>query len=73
MQIEVPSDKYTDAIRAMEERIKNGKIKGISDPAEAKNIIRKGRITYKQAKNIAKFGTVESLTYDALEGTISAA
>ena len=54
MKIEVPSDKYDEAVMAMEEKIKNG------------------HFTYAQAKNIAKAGTVESLTYDAVNGTIIA-
>ena len=33
---------------------------------------RKGALTYKQARNLAKAGTVESLTYDAVNGTITA-
>lgn len=72
MQIEVPSDKYDDAIRAMENRIKNGEMGKITDPNEAKNIIRKGHFTYEQVKNIAKAGTVESITFDAVNGTIIA-
>lgn len=72
MQIEVPSDKYDAAVKAMEEKIKQGKIPGITDPKEAKNIVRKGHFTYEQVKNIAKAGTVESLTYDAVNGTIIA-
>lgn len=72
MQIEVPSDKYEDAIKAMEEKIRRGQVKGVSDPKEAKNIIRKGHFTYAQAKNIAKAGTIESLTYDAVNGAITA-
>lgn len=70
MQIEVPSDKYNDAVKAMEERIRRGEIPGVKDPQKAKEIIRKGHFTYEQSKNIAKFGTVESLTYDAVNGAI---
>lgn len=72
MQIEVPSDKYDDAIKAMESRIKRGEVPGITDPKEAKNIIRKGNFTYEQARNVARFGTVESITLDAANGTIVA-
>lgn len=72
MQIEVPSDKYDEAVKAMEEKIRRGQVKGITDPNEAKNIVRKGHFTYEQARNIAKSGTVESLTYDAVNGTIVA-
>ncbi|MDB8803398.1 hypothetical protein PN294_14540 [Romboutsia sp. 1001216sp1] len=72
MKIEVPSDKYEDAIKSMENRIKKGQVKGITDPAKAKDIVKKGHFTYEQAKNIAKFGTVESLTYDAVNGVVIA-
>ena len=72
MQIEVPSDKYDAAVEAMQEKIRKGKIPGVTDPDEAKNIVRKGHFTYEQAKNIAKAGTVESLTYDAVNGAIIA-
>ena len=72
MQIEVPSDKYDEALKLMEEKIRNGQVKGVTDPEEAKNIVRKGHFTYAQAKNIAKAGTIESLTYDAVNGMIIA-
>lgn len=73
MQIEVPSDKYDAAVSAMEDKIKKGQVDGVTDPAEAKKIVKKGHFTYEQAKNIAKAGTVESLTYDAINGAIIAA
>ena len=72
MQIEVPSDFYEDAVRAMESRIEKGEVDGVSDPKQARSIIRRGHITYAQARNIAKAGTIESLTYDATTGAISA-
>lgn len=73
MQIEVPSDMYEAALHAMEERIRRGEVPGVTDPADAGTIIRKGYFTYEQAKNIAKAGTVESVTYDAASGAIIAA
>lgn len=72
MQIEVPSDMYDAAVQAMEERIRRGQVNGVTDPGEAKNIIRKGHFTYQQVKNIAKAGTVESIVYDAATGAIIA-
>ncbi|MBQ0140512.1 MAG: hypothetical protein KBT36_14605 [Kurthia sp.] len=72
MQIEVPSDKFDSAVKSMENKIREGKVPGVTDPAEAKNIVRKGSFTYEQAKNIAKAGTVESITYDAVNGAIIA-
>lgn len=68
MQIEVPSDKYDSALKAMENRIKKGQVPGVTDPELAKDIVREGAFTYEQVRNIAKFGTVESLTYDAVNG-----
>lgn len=70
MVIEVPSDKYSDAVKAMESRIKAGQIPGVSDPQNAKDIVKKGHFTYNQALNLAKAGTIESLTYDAVNGTV---
>lgn len=73
MQIEVPLDKYDEAVQSMKERIKKGQVPGVTDPKEAKNIVKKGHFTYQQAKNIAKAGTVESITFDAVNGAIVAA
>lgn len=72
MQIEVPSDMYDAAVQAMRHKIENGQVPGVTDPKEAEQIIRKGHFTYIQAKNIAKAGTVESLTYDAVSGAVTA-
>ena len=68
MLIEVPSDKHSAAVQAMEQRIRTGQVPGVSDPAQAKMIVRKGWLTYAQARNVARFGTIESLTYDAVRG-----
>ncbi|MGL5964580.1 MAG: hypothetical protein ACRCZ2_09350 [Fusobacteriaceae bacterium] len=68
MKIEVPKDKYDEAVKVMEEKIRNGKVPEIRDPREASTIVKKSPFTYEQAKNVAKFGTIESVTYDAVEG-----
>lgn len=73
MQIEVPSDKYESAVKAMENRIRKGEVPNVSNPEEARNIVRQGKFSYEQVKNIAKAGTVESIAYDAVNGTIIAA
>ena len=52
----------------MEHRIGNGQVPAVSDPRQAKAIVRKRRFTYAQVRNIARFGTIESLTYDAANG-----
>lgn len=71
MKIEVPSDKFDGAVKALEEKIRDGRVPGITDPAEAKNIVKKGHFTYNQIKNIAKAGTIESITYDSVNGVIT--
>lgn len=72
--LEVPNDQYEEALNYLKERIKNGDMKnvGIDNPADAVKIIKKGDYTYKQAKNIAKAGTIDSLKFDIKTGTIIA-
>ena len=54
--LEVPSDQYDDCVKLMRKKIEEGKVPGITDPKEAEAIVKKGDVTYKQAKNIAKAG-----------------
>jgi len=70
MQLEVPPEQYEKAVELMARRIEKGQVPGVTNPADAREIIRKGHFTYEQAKNIAKFGTVESLAFDAVTGAI---
>ena len=71
MKLEVPKGQGAKAIEIMEKKIKDGYVKGIKDPSEAKNIIQEGSYTYEQAKNIAKAGNIDSLKYDAKSGVIT--
>ena len=71
MKIEVPKDQYADAIRKMESHIEKGEVAGVSDPQQASEIIREGRITYQQAVNLAKAGTIESLSYDTAKAAVN--
>ena len=71
MQLEVPKDQYDKVLKGFERKIEQGKVPGVTDPKEAKNIVRKGRITYKQSVNLTKPGTIESLSYDALTGVVT--
>lgn len=72
MQLEVPADQYDKAVELMKTKITEGKVPGVTDPEEATNLIRKGHLTFKQAVNVAKAGTVESLVYDSANGVITA-
>ena len=71
MKVEVPADQYTQAIEYMKIRIKDGQVPGVSDPNAAYDIIRKGKLTYNQALNLAKAGTIESITFDAYTGAVN--
>lgn len=71
MQVEVPSDQYEKAVQSMQNRIAKGQVPGITDPEAAKNLVRKSRLTYNQARNLAKAGTFESITYDIATGTVT--
>ncbi|MGF7019144.1 hypothetical protein M2145_002930 [Lachnospiraceae bacterium PF1-21] len=70
MQLEVPKDQYNEAINLMEKKIRDGKVPGHTDPRDASKIVRKGSITWQEAKDIAKGGNLTSLKYDALDGVV---
>ena len=72
MVIEVPNDQaiYDSAVETMKQKIINGQVPGVTNPYEAKNLVRRGTVSYKQAVNIAKAGTVDSLVYDAQQAAV---
>ena len=63
--LEVPKDQYEACVELMRDRITQGKVPGHSNPADAEKIIHRGTVTYKQARNIARAGNVDSLFFDA--------
>lgn len=71
MQLEVPKDQYEQVLRGFEKKISQGKVPGVSDPRDAEKIVRKGKLTYDQAVNLAKPGTADSLKYDAATGAVT--
>lgn len=71
MKIEVPADQYSQAIEHMKTRITNGQVPGVTDPNMAYDIIRKGKLTYNQALNLAKAGTIESISFDVATGAVN--
>ena len=70
MQLEVPKDQYEKVLEGFQRKIRDGKVPGVTDPNEASKIVRKGWLTYKQAVNLTKPGTIESLSYDAATGIV---
>ena len=71
MQLEVPKDQYQKVLSGFRKKIEQGKVPGVTDPNEAKNIVKEGRLTYQQAVNLTKPGTIESLQYDAATGVVT--
>lgn len=71
MMVEVPADQYEKALEIMRQKILDGQVPGVTDPEKAKELVRRSKLTYTQARNLAKPGTFESLTYDAVTGTVS--
>ena len=72
MSIEVPYDMYDDAVKAMTKRIENGEVPGVYEPKYAEKLVKRSPFKYEQAKNIARAGTVESITFDAVNGAVVA-
>lgn len=73
MKLEVPKGQGEDAVRIMEERIKAGRVPGVTDPAEARNIVMEGHCTYEQAAKIAKAGNLESIKFDVMNQMVTCA
>jgi hypothetical protein len=71
MQLEVPSDQYERALMLMKEKITAGKLPGITNPDDATLIVKKGSVTYQQARNIARAGNIDSLRYDAKNNAVT--
>lgn len=69
-KIEVPRDKYDEAVAHLENLIQTGKIKNITDPAQAKELLIKSIFTYDQAEKVTQAGTIPSLVFDAVNGVI---
>lgn len=70
MQLEVPSDQYEEAVKIMAKKIEDGKVPNCNNPSKAKELVRKGNITLEQATNLAKAGTIESLSFDAINSVV---
>lgn len=64
-RLEVPRDQFDRCVAGMRARIAAGKVPGVTDPAAAEAIVCPGEVTYRQARNLARAGNIESLTFDA--------
>ena len=71
MMVEVPKDQYAEAINEFRNKILEGKVPGVTNPDDASKYIKQGKLTYKQALNLCKPGTIESIAYDSLTGAVN--
>ena len=62
--LEVPRDQYETCVELMRDRIAKGKVPGFSNPEDAEKIVKQGTVTYRQARNIARAGNIDSLMFD---------
>lgn len=70
--LEVPKDQYEQVVECMKEKIRDGKVQGVTDPSQATKLVKCGDYTYQQAKNIAKAGNIDSLKFDAMTNAVVA-
>jgi hypothetical protein len=70
IQLEVPKDQYEECLRRMRQAISDGRVPGVSDPDMAEEFVRRGQVTFAQARNIARFGTIESVKFDAVNQAV---
>ena len=70
--LEVPKDQYDECVKLMEQRIRDGRVPGHMDPADAKKMVSSGSYTYQQARNIARAGNFDSVTFDLTTGAVAA-
>lgn len=74
--VEVPPEQYDQIISSLKEKIKLGKVKTssgktIKNPQTILQKIKKGGLSYKQVRNIARAGNIDSLKFDIKTNAVS--
>ena len=64
--LEVPKDQYEEAVKLMAQKISEGKVEGVTDPAQASKMVKESPYTYKQSVRIAKAGNIDSIKFDVM-------
>ena len=64
--LEVPKDQYEEAVKLMAQKISEGKVEGVTDPAQASKMVKASPYTYKQSVSIAKAGNLDSIKFDVM-------
>lgn len=70
MQLEVPKHQGPKAIEEMKKKILEGRVPGVTDCEEASAMIVEGKVTWEEAKLIAKGGNITAIKYETLDGII---
>ena len=69
--LEVPRDQYAESVRLMRQKIREGKVPGVRRVSDAEKIVRRGNVTYAQARNMARAGNLQSIAMDAKTGAVT--
>ena len=64
--LEVPKDQYEEAVKLMAQKISEGKVEGVTDPAQASKMVKESPYTYKQSVRITKAGNLDSIKFDVM-------
>ena len=64
--LEVPKDQYEEAVKLMAQKISEGKVEGVTDPAQASKMVKASPYTYKQSVRITKAGNLDSIKFDVM-------
>lgn len=70
-KLEVPSDQYEECIKIMQEKIRNNQVPGVSDPAKASEIVKRGNFTYTESQKLREAWTTESIKFDVKSQTLT--
>ena len=70
--LEVPKEQYQACLEQMRDRIRRGRVPSVTNPADAESLVKQGTVTYKQARNIARAGNIDSLMFDAKTQSVTA-
>lgn len=71
MMVEVPKDKYAEAVNEFRRKILEGKVPGATNPDDASKYIKKGQLTYKQELNLCKPGNLATSLATAKIGAVT--
>ena len=70
-RLEVPKDQYEQALGYMADKIRDGKVPGVTDPSDASRLVKRGHVTYQEASNIGRAGNIDSIMFDAKTGAVT--